>query len=572
MTMNRLSTILWLAVLALLLTVSPLWPQTSLAVIQDIRPEEIKSAGFSLSSEQDLDITAVGAHRRDRHSLVSTAWILNADTRAIVWELTDANSRWLSRKLREYGDSVRLPAGNYEVFFATYMRDYYDRSWSFGKFFFGLKDDDYYDDVYDEFRIEVTGNGRSLSASRLREIREQVKERAVLDLTISHPDEYREQGFELTAPMDLIVYCIGEARDDGVFDYGWIMNATSRERVWSFEYRDSEHAGGSSKNRMVRETITLPAGKYVAYYVSDDSHTPDKWNSMPPFDPDFYGLTLFAADPDRRNRVKPYDYEDMPAANVIIDFSRMRDDAYVSKGFTLKKDMDLRIYALGEGVGRDMYDYGWIVDARDHRRVWEMQFRDTEHAGGNHKNRLYDEVQRFDKGDYIAYYVTDGSHSYADWNASPPFDQEKWGMTIVAVDDDFEADDVAEYSPDEDRSILVRLNQVRDWETRKERFSLNRDSKVRIYAVGEGSEGRMYDYGWIESLSKNQIVWEMTYRKTEHAGGADKNRMFNGTILLPAGDYMVYFESDDSHSFRDWNASPPRDPGGWGITLYRVDD
>ena len=78
---------------------------------------------------------------------------------------------------------------------------------------------------------------------------------------------------------------------------------------------------------------------------------------------------------------------------------------------------------------------------------------------------------------------------------------------------------------------------------------------MRIYALGEGSEGDMNDYGWIEDAKTGRIVWEMGYRMTDHAGGARKNRMFNGTILLQAGDYNVYYESDDSHAFNDWNAS-----------------
>ncbi|MEZ4766595.1 MAG: hypothetical protein R3C26_26410 [Calditrichia bacterium] len=54
--------------------------------------------------------------------------------------------------------------------------------------------------------------------------------------------------------------------------------------------------------------------------------------------------------------------------------------------------MKVRVYAIGEGTGGDMYDYGWITDATNHERVWEMNYRDTDHAGGNGKNRLSDEV------------------------------------------------------------------------------------------------------------------------------------------------------------------------------------
>ena len=54
------------------------------------------------------------------------------------------------------------------------------------------------------------------------------------------------------------------------------------------------------------------------------------------------------------------------------------------------------IYALGEGIGGDMVDYGWIERCEERRRVWEMTYRATEHAGGAKKNR------RFDGSDQIA--------------------------------------------------------------------------------------------------------------------------------------------------------------------------
>jgi hypothetical protein len=76
----------------------------------------------------------------------------------------------------------------------------------------------------------------------------------------------------------------------------------------------------------------------------------------------------------------------------------------------------------------------------------------------------------------------------------------------------------------------------------------------------------MYDYGWIEN-ERGRIIWELTPRKTEHAGGARKNRMFNDTILLAAGTYKVYYKTDDSHSYNRWNSSPPDHPEMYGITI-----
>jgi hypothetical protein len=129
---------------------------------------------------------------------------------------------------------------------------------------------------------------------------------------------------------------------------------------------------------------------------------------------------------------------------------------------------------------------------------------------------------------------------------------------------------VARYDDKADPSILAQLSEVRDDDQLSRRFSLDRESDVRIYALGEGSGGEMHDYGWIEDAKTGRHVWDMTYRATEHAGGATKNRRFEGTVTLPAGSYVVRYETDGSHNFGDWNAAPPDDPEMWGITVFKA--
>lgn len=116
----------------------------------------------------------------------------------------------------------------------------------------------------------------------------------------------------------------------------------------------------------------------------------------------------------------------------------------------------------------------------------------------------------------------------------------------------------------------MALTRVGDRESRARGFTLNRPMDVRIYALGEGVGREMADYGWIEDAKAGRTVWEMTYRTTEPTGGAEKNRRFNGTVTLPAGEYVLRFETDGSHAFGSWNANPPDDPDVWDITLYRV--
>ena len=63
-------------------------------------------------------------------------------------------------------------------------------------------------------------------------------------------------------------------------------------------------------------------------------------------------------------------------------------------------------------------------------------------------------------------------------------------------------------------------------------------------SLGFAAIAPISDYAWIENTDTDRVVWEMTYRMTEHAGGASKNRLFNDVITLPAGKYVVSGKED----------------------------
>ncbi len=115
--------------------------------------------------------------------------------------------------------------------------------------------------------------------------------------------------------------------------------------------------------------------------------------------------------------------------------------------------------------------------------------------------------------------------------------------------------------------VIAQIVQVLDKEDKSVSFSLAKSEDVRIFAIGEGQPGEMFDYGWIED-DKGSRVWEMQEPKTVHAGGAGKNRQIDAVITLPAGNYKLRYKSDDSHAFDHWNALPP-DINFWGIAVYK---
>lgn len=115
---------------------------------------------------------------------------------------------------------------------------------------------------------------------------------------------------------------------------------------------------------------------------------------------------------------------------------------------------------------------------------------------------------------------------------------------------------------------LVELNQISDHANESVKFSMNREESIRIYAIGEGFNGDMFDYGWITD-STDRIVWEMNYDNTVDAGGNHKNRKVDTIISLPKGEYFLHYKSDDSHSYLDWNTIPP-DSWYWGIKVINT--
>jgi CubicO group peptidase (beta-lactamase class C family) len=116
--------------------------------------------------------------------------------------------------------------------------------------------------------------------------------------------------------------------------------------------------------------------------------------------------------------------------------------------------------------------------------------------------------------------------------------------------------------------VLAQIVEVPDNEDKSVAFSLADRQEVRVFAIGEGQAGEMFDYGWIEDADKGGRVWEMQEPKTTHAGGVRKNRKVDLVLTLPAGNYRLRYKTDDSHAFGLWNSLPP-DINFWGIAVYK---
>lgn len=538
---------------------------------------EILSIGFEISKDAEGKIEAAGYIPRESRDYSIYGWLIDAKTRQPVWDMSEergSRSR-KTRRIRNVDDDINLAAGKYELYFYAFDHRGY---WSSGKDFFNYigrlfdRDDDDLDEAFDECFVSISFPSLADGDLKTYEVSDQPND-ALIRLTQMEDDEYIKRGFELKKEMELKIYMVTEfpsGRRNPV-DNAWIMDTKTRDRVWEVDRYNTDWAGGGEKNQYVEETVTLPAGKYVLFYISDDSHSFERFNTNPPYDPLNWGITISAVSSSDKNSFALYDADIRRDAVIALD--RARDDRYYEQPFRMKKDGEVGVIAIGEysDGSREFVDRGWIQDAINGKTVWEMTYRNTVYAGGGEKNRMFDGTIDLSKGDYILCYATDGSHSYRDWNDDPPIEQDLWGISLYLDDankgviEEIDRDDLEKNS-----DILAQLVRIRDNEDRHTSFELDKESDVHVYALGEGSNGGMYDYGWIENAKTGRIVWEMTYRRTDHAGGAKKNRIFDHTIKLPAGEYDVYYVSDGSHSFRDWNDRRPYDPVNWGITISKA--
>ncbi len=567
--------------------------------LKDFRDEEIKSAGFTLAKETQVHIHALGGGEKrswenwfgdDEPQLYAGGWIINADTREAVWEMDFDNTRGRDGR-REFDGEVTLPKGSYEVYFAAYAfqnrkgfgdfsmnidrrKEHSSRRSFGGKFlsFLGLDSEDRYDDFMELAREwEITVSADDAIASGITTFdAPKTSGKPVFSLYGVDDEQVVRKTLKVAKDVSLYVHAIGEGRrGDGMYDYGWIVNGDTRERVWEMTLRNTKYAGGALKNREFKGDVKLVKGTYELVFVTDGSHSAEDWNAKPPSDPYHYGIAMFPTNETDRNSVATSDYTENER-NIIVQITKVRDSDFASAGFTLSQDTKVRVYAIGEWDNdNEPADYGWIVNTKTHERVWRMDRSEAMHAGGAQKNRLVDELVTLPKGSYMAYYQTDGSHAYDDWNSDPPFDEDHWGLTIYGAGEAFDPRSVSAFKEEEEQSVIAQIIKVRDGRHERKTFKIERATKVRVYALGEAMDRDMYDYGWIEDAGTGKVVWEMTYRMTEHAGGADKNRMVSTVITLQPGEYELHYETDGSHSFNDWNDDPPEDRIHWGITVYK---
>lgn len=549
-------------------------PSVAQVSVGDVAPGKIGYAAFTLSENTKIKVSGTsGGFYDDWRLLVYYGWIVNTESRKVVWHALDKyKQKHFEDGEFEVSDEVSLPKGNYELYF-TGAHHQWNNDWSGGSFsgfvdyFFGDRKAVKFKPGVQQ-RLGIVLEGAGLAKIKASDLLTEKKSTAIISIAKPGHNANEKKGFTLSAETSLRIYAIGEGTRDGLFDYAWITDLNTRKRVWEMDYHNTDFAGGHKKNIVADEKIKLPAGNYLVTYVSDDSHGYNDWNALPPDDPQFSGIHIWLTNENERKNVVPFK---MPEeAKPVLELTQVRDNDIKSQGLSVKSAVDFRVVCMGEKSDDEMVDNGWIMNASTREVIWDMNRERTTHAGGADKNRMVESIVRLEKGEYIVYYSTDGSHSYHEWNSTPPREQELYGISLwITKKEDLSKVSLVDPNTIKNDKVLVEIVRVKDDAYLTESFTLNTDTKLRIFAIGEGVDGDMVDFGWIKNIDTGKVVWEMTYRNTENAGGDEKNRLYNDTIILPKGTYKIFYETDGSHAYRRWNASPPHDQERYGISLYK---
>lgn len=564
--------------------VSETTPLPTLVAIRDLTPREHRSQAFVLAAPAVIRVEAVGAVARGglTSPWAATAWILDARTRQVVWDLRTARAAAEPTGMRRFSGEVALAAGTYELHYASYPAT--SVSTGSGNLLRDLKSaldgnrralpprygGPYVDDsLYHQFGVTLSGAGRAggygdLTAARRRDL-------AMVALV--HPVRHgatARTAFALSRPATLDVTALGELRADHASDAGWLIDADSRKVIWRMSWAKSTAAGGAARNREEHAVLALPAGRYVAWFSNDDGYDPEEWTAMPPPDPDSWGLILRIASPTERAVFRSIEWRPVPDSGTLATITRVGDGEQRTADFTLSHPARVQLHAVGEASGETMVDVAWLTDLDRHRRVWTMKASESSWAGGAAKNLQYDGVLPLPAGHYQLNYTSDDSHAFGDWNAAPPLDPEYWGVSAWEVAGAVDPGVAIPVITAAKAVPLVAIHHVANNIDAQVEFRLATDDSVRVYAIGEGSSGGMNDYATIEDAVTHRSVWAMRYQQTVAAGGAEKNRQFDGVVALKAGRYILRWRSDGSHGWGSWNDDPPDDQEGWGVAVSRV--
>ena len=554
--------------------------------------DDLEHEAFRLDAPGTFAVDAAGSYEEvsggpSDTTLAAYGWVVRRSDGAVVWRLTGPRPE--RGTLVTVEDTIRLGPGTYDAYFTAYgdplVRQPGPRDGSIGE----------------RLRAFLSRGGRSWvgDAGRWRLILRGLDAPARDAETgglgdpagVEAPDDSthlwqalgvrsrqrREGLLHVTSPARVAVQTVTEITDGVVADQASIVRLGARDTVWTVP-AGGAWAGGSLKNRVVQDEVTLQPGFYRVAFEADRSHAYGDWTANPPLVPSSWGMAVRRASPDQAvSRLDPAAL-DLPQ---IAAFDCVGSDQELEAVFTTADPLDVLLVAVGEISSGSRYDYATLEVEEadgDWDEVWEMR-DDLELAGGDEKNKRATVALSLDPGTYRLLYETDGSHDCgSEYNGGGGPDEPLWGAVLYALDPDLDPATLdvriaepdappaaagALVLPDADR-LLARIDSVGNDEDHRVTFQLDEPAEVLVVAQGEMSDEVAYDFAQIERANGG-VVWSMSWQNTVPAGDAYFHRRFEGTVSLPPGTYVLRYQTDGSRSFGDFG---PSSDVLWGAHVY----
>ena len=396
----------------------------------NVRSSSREATRFRVGAPSEIRVSAVG--EISEGVVRDSAYVLRLPARDTVWVFRDGVRAGGADLNRSAEATLPLDVGLYEAVYVT-DRSHATRDWTatppYAPWRWGL-----------EIRRPPGADVALFGLDAVRDLP------AIAEFACVERNQRVEDTFTLQRSTDVVLYGVGEIGGDD-YDWGELVRVTSApgsgETVWRMTDANTSHAGGASRNRQGSAIRSLAAGTYSLRYVTDEAHDCGDWSSSAPDDESFWGIGVYALDPDFdlatvAHASGPVADDPEPAGDapgeVLARLDRLGNDVDVSARFRLDAPATVRVVALGELRRSERLDYGWIEDASG-RTVWEMTREDTEPAGGTSKNRRADATLRVGEGEYTVHFTTNGRHAYDAFDGAPPDRPEDWGIRVERVAD-----------------------------------------------------------------------------------------------------------------------------------------
>lgn len=533
---------------------------------------------FALLQPTEVVVHGIGSFAWDADAdvpLAAYGWLVRRSQAGadLVWKMTPENTRHRRGTLAEATDTLRLTEGVYDVFFTTYgvpeaadpEPDFFERT---ARYF----DRDYQrwhaDTEHWLFHVApLTAEGYRVMDHEGHDLHDEEGYRLPGVLWEAAPlanEERKTFLFQVHQPAELRVVAVGDAGDAA-----FIARYPEGDTVWTVRKEAGAPAGGSARNQQYEGVVSLAPGLYRAVAETDAVHAYGSWEANPPDDPHGWGLRLHpVSDPARITAFDPWGR--LPQ---IAELTKIGNRQLRSHTFAVDRELSVVVHLLTEGNDEGhFYDYGWITSRATGESVWDARQQVTQTVGENNRYQHALSFLTLAPGQYTAYFQSDDRYAYGDFDGDPPPNADRWGLAVFSLDPTYQPSEGTREALPASEAVLVQLHELTDDRQAEADFRLDTRTTLRVYAVGEIMPHDEYDHGWIERVETEEKVWAMTWENTIPAGGASKNRKFDGLIRLPPGQYRAYFVTDDSHAFGTFNDTPPDDPAAWGITISRAPD